>query len=155
MDRAILTPLFAALAEEIGPERIVEVGTRAVSKGELEYARDAGIHFYSTLEIRRHGAEEISTLIAQRLSNFRRRYVTVDMDVLDPAYAPGVGNPEGDGLDVGTLIDMLTRVASDGLAGLDLVEVCPGWDSGITAAQAVKVLFETLAAAELRGEDRG
>ncbi|MBS7623567.1 agmatinase [Candidatus Bathyarchaeota archaeon] len=139
------------LAEEIGPERIVEVGTRAVSKGELEYARDTGVHFYSTLEIRRHGAEKISTLIAQRLSKFRKRYITIDMDVLDPAYAPGVGNPEGDGLEIGALIDILTMLAGAGLAGLDLVEVCPGYDTGITAAQAVKVIFEALAAAEGRG----
>ncbi|MEM2942604.1 MAG: agmatinase [Candidatus Bathyarchaeia archaeon] len=143
------------LAEEIGPERIVEVGTRAISKSELEYARDVGVYFCSTLEIRRHGAEKVSALVAQRLSKFRKRYITIDMDVLDPAYAPGVGNPEGDGLEIGTLIDILTKVAADGVAGLDLVEVCPGCDTGVTAAQAVKVLFEALAAAERRGEYGG
>jgi agmatinase len=149
------TTYMRRLAEEIGPERIVEVGTRAVSKGELEYARDAGVYFCSTLEIRRHGADKVSTLITRRLSKFRRRYITIDMDVLDPAFAPGVGNPEGDGLEIGTLIDILVRVAGDDLAGLDLVEVCPGLDAGITAAQAVKVLFEALAAAERRGVYRG
>ncbi len=146
------TTYMRRLAEEIGAERIVEVGTRAVSKDELRYAKDARVTFYSTLEIRKQGAGKISDLINMRLSKFKRRYITIDVDVLDPAYAPGVGNPEGDGLEIFTLIDILVNVASRDLAGLDLVEVCPRYDNGTTATQAAKILFETLAAAERRAE---
>jgi len=148
------TTYMRRLAEQIGAERIVEVGTRAVSKEELQYARDAGIAFYSVYDIRKQGVANISRMINSKVSKFRRRYVTVDIDVLDPAYAPGVGNPEGDGLETFTLIDILERIVGRNLVGFDLVEVCPNYDNGATAAQAVKILFEILAAKERRDAEK-
>ncbi|MEM2107056.1 MAG: agmatinase [Candidatus Bathyarchaeia archaeon] len=136
------------LAERFGPDRIVQVGTRAVSKEELDYARSSGLKFYSTYEVRERGPEEISRLVNSNLKNFRFRYVTIDMDVLDPAYAPGVGNPEGDGLEPQTVIKILQSVAGSDIVGVDLVEVCPDYDNGVASAQAVKILFETIAAIE-------
>jgi len=144
------TTYMRRLAEEIGPDRIVEVGTRAVSKEELEFAKDTGVTFYSVYEVRKQGAARISQLINSKLSKFKTLYITVDLDVLDPAYAPGVGNPEGDGLETFTVIDILEGIVSRNLVGLDLVEVCPNYDNGTTAAQAVRILFEILAAAERR-----
>ncbi|MEM2840681.1 MAG: agmatinase [Candidatus Bathyarchaeia archaeon] len=136
------------LAERFGPDRIVQVGTRAVSKEELDYARSSGLKFYSTYEVRERGPEEISRLVNSNLKNFRFRYVTIDMDVLDPAYAPGVGNPEGDGLEPQTVIKILQSMAGSDIVGVDLVEVCPDYDNGVASAQAVKILFETIAAIE-------
>ncbi|MEM3382359.1 MAG: agmatinase [Candidatus Bathyarchaeia archaeon] len=136
------------LAERFGPDRIVQVGTRAVSKEELDYARSSGLKFYSTYEVRERGPEEIPRLVNSNLKNFRFRYVTIDMDVLDPAYAPGVGNPEGDGLEPQTVIKILQSVAGSDIVGVDLVEVCPDYDNGVASAQAVKILFETIAAIE-------
>lgn len=144
------TTYMRRLAEEIGPDRIVEVGTRAVSREELEFAKDTGVTFYSVYEVRKKGAAKMSQLINSKLSKFKTLYITVDLDVLDPAYAPGVGNPEGDGLETFTVIDILEGIVSRNLVGLDLVEVCPNYDNGTTAAQAVKILFEILAAAERR-----
>jgi len=144
------TTYMRRLAEEIGPDRIVEVGTRAVSREELEFAKDTGVTFYSVYEVRKQGAARISQLINSKLSKFKTLYITVDLDVLDPAYAPGVGNPEGDGLETFTVIDILEGIVSRNLVGLDLVEVCPNYDNGTTAAQAVRILFEILAAAERR-----
>jgi len=144
------TTYMRRLAEEIGADRIVEVGTRAVSREELEFAKDTGVTFYSVYEVRKQGAARISQLINSKLSKFKTLYITVDLDVLDPAYAPGVGNPEGDGLETFTVIDILEGIVSRNLVGLDLVEVCPNYDNGTTAAQAVRILFEILAAAERR-----
>ena len=76
------TTYMRRLAEEIGAERIVEVGTRAVSKDELRYAKDARVTFYSTLEIRKQGAGKISDLINMRLSKFKRRYITIDLSLI-------------------------------------------------------------------------
>ncbi|MGQ9542605.1 MAG: agmatinase [Candidatus Bathyarchaeia archaeon] len=142
------TTCIRRLIERIGSDRIIQVGTRAVSKGELEYARNSGLKFYSAYDVREQGPERISEIVNSRLKRFRSRYITIDMDVLDPAYAPGVGNPEGEGLDPHTVIDMLRMIVSPDLVGMDLVEVCPDYDNGATAAQAVKILFETIAAIE-------
>jgi agmatinase len=136
------------LTERFGPDRIVQVGTRALSKEELDYARTSGVKFFSTYDVREKGAEEISRQVNLRLNNFKSRYITIDMDVLDPAYAPGVGNPEGDGLEPHTIIEILKAVVGPDTVGIDLVEVCPDYDNGVASAQAVKILFETIAAIE-------
>ncbi|MCJ7761727.1 agmatinase [Candidatus Bathyarchaeota archaeon] len=151
-ERLSHTTFMRRLAEEIGPEKVIEVGTRAVSKDELHYAKEAGITFYSSYEIREKGPAQIAALINSKLAKSENRYITIDIDVLDPAYAPGVGNPEGDGLENHVLIDMLVRIVGKELVGLDLVEVCPSYDRGSTAAQAAKILFEIIAAAETRLE---
>jgi agmatinase len=66
------------------------------------------------------------------------------MDVLDPAYAPAVQNPEPDGLSVPVFLDVLCGVCDERVIALDLVEVTPHYDQGVTAVQAAKTLFEAL-----------
>lgn len=151
-ERVSHTTYMRRLAEQIGPERIIEVGTRAVAREELQFARESGITFYSTYDVRNQGTGKIAELIDSKLSRFKSRYITLDMDVLDPAYAPGVGNPEGDGLENFSVIDILERIVGRDLVGLDLVEVCPNYDHGTTAAQAAKILYEVLAANERKRE---
>ena len=69
---------------------------------------------------------------------------TIDMDVLDPAYVPAVPNPEPEGLDTATLLDLLEAVCDRRVIGFDVVEVAPHYDQGVTATQATKVIFEVL-----------
>jgi agmatinase len=132
------------LAEEIGPEKIIEVGTRAVSKDELKYAKEAGITYFTSYDIRKKGTAEISEKINSKLDEYERKYVTIDIDVLDPAYAPGVGNPEAEGIETFTLLDILGGIINERLGGFDLVEVCPNYDNGVTSALAAKIIFEVL-----------
>ncbi|MBI5499641.1 MAG: arginase family protein [Deltaproteobacteria bacterium] len=69
-----------------------------------------------------------------------RIYVTIDLDVLDPGCAPGVGTPEPDGLSFWELLDALERVlAGRTLAGADVVELCPARDDGRTARLAARL----------------
>jgi len=70
-----------------------------------------------------------------------RIYVTIDLDALDPACAPGVGTPEPDGLSYLELLDVLDAVL-DGrtLVGADVVELCPARDDGRTALLAARLL---------------
>ena len=136
------------LVENIGAERIVEVGTRAVSKEELKFADEFGVKFSSAYEIRKQGAGKISDMINSWLSKFKSRYVTIDVDVLDPAYAPGVGNPEAEGLDTSTIIEILKEILDFDIVGIDVVEFCPNYDNGTTATQVAKILFEILATIE-------
>ncbi len=70
------------------------------------------------------------------------------MDVLDPAFAPAVQNPEPDGLDMPMFLDLLGKVCDHRIVAFDLVEVAPNYDKGITAIQAAKTIFEVLCCVE-------
>jgi agmatinase len=76
-------------------------------------------------------------------------HITIDMDVLDPAFAPGVQNPEPDGLSTNILLNILSDVCDQRVVALDLVEVTPNYDNGITAIQAARILFEALCSLEM------
>lgn len=138
------TTFMRRLNEQVKPERIVEVGTRAVCKEELMYAEKAGIRYFTTKQIREKGLEAIVKAVKKVVENCRRIYLTIDMDVLDPAFAPAVQNPEPDGLSIQVLLDFISNFSDSRLIGLDLVEVTPPYDKGVTAIQAAKILFETL-----------
>ena len=71
-------------------------------------------------------------------------YLTVDMDVLDPAFAPAVQNPEPGGIATTTLLEILNNLCDKRLIGFDVVEVSPKYDNGISAIQSAKIIFEIL-----------
>lgn len=130
--------------EEMEPAKIVEVGTRAVCKEELAYAEKAGIEFLTTQQIRKEGSEEIARQLEKILAKHENIYLSVDMDVLDPAYAPAVQNPEADGLDPTCLLDVLLSVVNKRVIGFDVLEIAPNYDQGTSAIQASKIIFEVL-----------
>jgi agmatinase len=82
------------------------------------------------------------------LDRFQYTYLTIDSDVLDPAFCPGVANPEFDGLTPSEVISLVNVVAGERLIGFDLVEVCPNYDSGAAAVAAARLMFEVIAHAE-------
>ncbi|MEM2926416.1 MAG: agmatinase [Candidatus Bathyarchaeia archaeon] len=131
------------LCEELGNEALVEVGTRAVCKEELDYAKKNSIRFITSRHIMEKPKEALKDL-EKSLEGAGRIYVTLDMDVLDPAYAPGVGNPEPEGLSTSILFELLKIVCDERCLGFDLVEVTPLYDRGETAIQAAKIIFEVL-----------
>jgi agmatinase len=130
--------------EDVKPQKILEVGTRAVSREELDYAKESGIDYITAGQIRKDGATKTAETIKDILKGYEKIYVTIDMDVLDPAFAPAVPNPEPEGLDTSTLLDLLEAVCDRRVVGFDLVEVAPHYDNGVTAIQAAKILFEVL-----------
>ncbi|MEM1551431.1 MAG: agmatinase [Candidatus Bathyarchaeia archaeon] len=132
------------LNEQLKPAKILEVGVRAVCREELEYAKKAGIEFITTQRVKRGGVEQTLKLLKRELADVKSVYVSVDMDVLDPAYAPAVQNPEPDGLESHVLLDILGGVCDKRVIGFDAVEVAPNYDNGISAIQAAKVIFEAL-----------
>jgi arginase family enzyme len=66
------------------------------------------------------------------------------MDILDPAYAPAVQNPEAEGIETRTLIDIACALCDKRVIGFDVVEIAPVYDQGISAVAAAKVMFEML-----------
>ncbi|HVP92529.1 MAG TPA: agmatinase [Acidobacteriota bacterium] len=142
------TTFMRRLNEEAKPAKIVEVGTRAVCKEELAYARKAGIEFFTAQQIRSEGINETIKLLKEKLAKYKNTYFSIDTDVLDPAYAPAVQNPEPDGLETNMLFDILCNICDGRLLGFDVVEVAPNYDQGVSAIQAAKTIFETLCSLE-------
>ncbi|MCJ7631719.1 agmatinase [Candidatus Bathyarchaeota archaeon] len=133
------------LFEVFGPEKIFEVGPRALSPEELTFAKENKIQFLTTREVEHLGIERVTDKLKQWVSQFESLYVTVDMDILDPAYAPGVGNPVPEGLSPTKLLDLLQGICGPKVVGFDVVEISPIYDSGITALQAANIIYNVLA----------
>ena len=142
------TTFMRRINEEAKTAKIIEVGTRAVCKEELAYAKKAEIEFFTTKQIRRHGSEQIAKLLKEKLAKYKSIYLSVDMDVLDPAYVPAVQNPEPDGLEMHMLLDILGGICDKRVVGFDVLEIAPDYDQGVSAIQAAKVIFEILCCLE-------
>ena len=138
------TTFMRLINEEVKPARIFELGTRAVCKEELEYAKKSGIEFFTSQRIRKEGTENVTRKLQDKLSPYENVYLSVDMDILDPAFAPAVQNPEADGIDTHTLIDLLCALCNKRVVGFDVLEIAPVYDQGISSVAAAKVMFEML-----------
>ncbi len=138
------TTFMRRLAEEIGAEKIVQVGVRAICKEDLNFAKKSGLKYIPAHEIRQSGPRQTAKILQKILRPYRKVYLTIDMDVLDPAFAPAVGNPEPDGISTTILLDILHEICDKRFLGFDLVEVAPHYDTGATSVQAAKIIFELL-----------
>jgi len=138
------TTFMRRINEETKPAKIIEVGTRAVCKEELTYAKKAGIETLTTQQIKKQGAQQTANKLKKMLAPYKNIYLSIDMDILDPAYAPAAQNPEPDGLETNTLLDILQTVCDKRVLGFDLLEIAPNYDQGISAIQAAKIIFELL-----------
>ena len=138
------TTFMRRINEEVKPAKIVEVGTRAVCKEELGYADGSGIEFFTAQQIRKEGTAKILQELKEAIKPYENVYLTVDMDVLDPAFAPAVQNPEPEGIPTHMLLDLACGLCDRRVIGFDVVEVAPVYDQGISAVAAAKVIFEIL-----------
>lgn len=138
------TTFMRRINEEVKPARIIEVGTRAVCKEELNYAEKADIQYITTQEIRKQGTQAAIKTLKTELSKQKHVYLSIDMDVLDPAYVPAAQNPEPDGLETHTLLDILGAICDKRVIAFDVLEVAPNYDQGISAIQSAKVIFEII-----------
>jgi agmatinase len=136
------------IIENVGSDNIVHVGLRALCKEELVFIEKNRVKHFTMGDLKRHDAKEDARLVRQAVSEFGKLYVTIDMDVFDPGFAPAVGNPEPDGMWPDLFFSVLTELCDERLVGLDLVELSPSCDNGVTAALAAKVLFEAISASE-------
>ena len=131
------------VSELIGVRNIMVLGFRAVDTRELREAREAGLSMINSYELHKATLREIVGRVRDFLSTCSHTYVSLDMDVIDPAYAPGVSTPEPEGLQPTLVIDLLTNIIDEKTSGVDLVEVNPLVDVGdITSFLAAKILIE-------------
>jgi agmatinase len=122
------------------PKKIIQIGTRSCSQGEVEFAKKNGIEYYTPQEIKEDllGMGKIINQIKGPI------YVTVDLDVLDPAYAPSVGTPAPGGLDSLELEKLIFSLRNKELIGFDVMEVSSTTMGDITSLNAAKVILDLL-----------
>ena len=130
------------IVEERGSENILHVGARAFVKEELEFLIENKIKTISDKEVR---AGKGPDLLKDYVSTFDSVYASFDLDVLDPAYAPGVGNPEAVGVTSRELFDMIHVFKDTKVTGVDIVELNPYHDNGSTASLAAKIISTLIA----------
>ena len=130
------------IVEKRGAENIVHIGARAFVKEELAFLTENKIKTISDKDIREGNGPR---LIKDAISTFDKIYTSFDLDVLDPAFAPGVGNPESVGITSRELFDMIHSLGDKQVIGVDIVELNPTHDNGVTASLAAKIMSTMLA----------
>jgi agmatinase len=139
-------------------EGLLDLGTSAhlgirgplYSTGDLAADRELGFATVTTMDVARAGPDAAVDRVLERVRD-RPVYVSVDIDVLDPAHAPGTGTPEPGGLTTRELQMILRGLAGANLVGGDVVEVAPAYDHAeLTTIAAANVVYELLALLALR-----
>jgi agmatinase len=140
------TPVKYAVEEGlIAHGYALQVGLRGqvYSEGDFDFAREHGIQIVTSEEFHRRGVE----LVRRHLKKLGKRpiYVTLDIDVVDPAFAPGTGTPQVGGLSSAQILDLVRCLKGLNLVACDLVEVSPPYDNGeITSLLAANLLYELI-----------
>lgn len=125
-------------------EGLIDV-TRSVQVGIRTWVDDAmGITILDNVTVETNRANDIANAICEIAGN-APVYLTVDIDCLDPAFAPGTGTPVTGGLTPVKLLQILRGIGSLNIVGFDLVEVAPVYDNGgITALNAATIVYEQI-----------
>ncbi len=141
------TPFRRAVEENlIDPERTVQIGIRgAQNKTEgWDYSIDSGMRVIFMDEFTKIGVAAVIDEV-HRVIGDGRAYISFDIDVLDPAFAPGTGTPEVGGLTSIEALTLLRGLNPLNLIGADVVEVSPPYDpSGNTTLVGATIMYELL-----------
>ncbi len=142
----------------VDTERSIEVGLRGSLYGEEDWSSlsdELGLAYIPTAEIFEIGTPETARRIRERVGD-RRAFISFDIDVIDPAFAPGTGTPEVGGLSARDGLEIVRRLTGIDFVGFDVVEVIPSYDpAGQTAHLASHLAFTMLGLAALHrlGQD--
>ena len=126
------------VTDHIPPQNIAILGLRSAEKEEYEQAQKQDLFFRDAFSIKKTGIKKTIEHTKTHLKG-KQIYLTLDIDVVDPAYAPGTSTPEPLGLTPMDVIEIIDAF-SPNLIGCDLVEVCPSYDHGQTAILAAKLI---------------
>ena len=130
----------------LDPRRVALIGLRQADEGERKLLREAGVRVFTMSELDRVGVERATREALDRIAGPGFVHVSLDMDVLDPEVAPGVGTPVRGGLTYREAHLALELVAESGLVGsLEVVEVNPILDrENTTPLTAVELVASAL-----------
>ncbi len=130
----------------ISADKLFIIGIRNWDKNEFEFLDKNNISYYTMEEISRKGITEIIKAIKNKLDKSdTKAYLSIDIDVVDPAFAPGTGYIEPGGLTTRELIEAIHMLKSLDIAGFDITEVLPDRDlNSMTIKAAAKLIIEML-----------
>jgi agmatinase len=121
------------------------IGTRAAEPEELRNAESAGLEVITPIDVTKLGISRVANKLQAKGYN-NKRYVSIDLDCADPAYAPGVSLPSPCGLSSIDLVYLVKLVVNSGIVGIDIVELSPDFDlNNMTANLAARILLESIA----------
>jgi len=129
-------------AELVGSENVYVMGVRSISEEELDH--EDPLSYVTSYEIMEKGIEKAINKALDSVKN-ENVYLTLDIDGIDPAYAPGTGTPEPFGI---TPMDVkkIINAVGDRMVGFDVNEICPPYDpSGVTSILGARFVKEALA----------
>ncbi|MBI2106455.1 agmatinase [Candidatus Woesearchaeota archaeon] len=130
--------------ENIKFKSSIEVGIRAPEQEELKNIRKKYLKTIKSVDVIEKGIKDVFNDIKRRVGN--NIYVTIDMDVVDPSFAPGVSTPVPGGITSNEIIYLLKKISSLGIIGMDIVEVTPKYDvNDMTSHLAAKMIIEAIA----------
>ncbi len=141
------TPFRRASEESlIDKAHSIHVGTRGgiYASTDLDEDREAGFQIIPAMDFEGIGVAGAAGQIRQRVQD-APVYISIDIDVLDPAHAPGTGTPEAGGLSSRELLGTLRALAGINIVGADVVEVAPAYDHAeVTAIAGAHVVYELI-----------
>lgn len=142
-DKLCHASVMRRVLDERPGNKLIQIGVRSCSKDEVDFAEKAGVVAYpadQTIDSPKQIIADVKKLVGKS-----KAYLSIDLDVLDPAFAPGVSTPEPGGLSTVELIRILREIGKLDLAALDVVELVPPHDDGTTAFVAARIIYELLA----------
>ena len=149
------TPFRRAFEEGIiDTEALSHVGTRGplYGKKDLDDDRRFGFGIVTSADVYRQGVDEVVARLRDRIGD-RPLYISIDVDVMDPAHAPGTGTPEAGGITSRELLEILRGFVGLNLIGADVVEVAPAYDHAeITGVAASHLAYDLVSLLALRRE---
>lgn len=141
------TPFLRAHEEGLlSREHLSHVGIRANLHDRSDLDRDEGIGFgmVTAMDVATRGVAEVVGSLAERVGDVPL-YISIDIDVLDPAHAPGTGTPEVGGLTSREMIQILRGLSHLNIVGADVVEVSPSYDwAQLTGLAASTLIYELI-----------
>jgi agmatinase len=131
-------------AEFIDFKRSMLIGTRAAEAEELENAAKVGLEIITPMEVAELGVLKLAGRFSYKLRE--RKYISIDLDCLDPAFAPGVSVPSPGGLSSTDLLYLVKKAVHTGIIAMDIVELSPDFDlNNMTAYLAARIISESIA----------
>jgi len=116
------------------------LGIRSIESDELEFFNTNSVQVVSAKQIAKNGVDKALTRLKKQLGHLNKIYLTLDIDCLDPAYAPGTGTPQFGGLSSRELLDLVEGIFDLPIMGMDIVEVAPKLDDSLVSVFAARKL---------------
>lgn len=138
--------VFQDVLQYIDTKTSIMIGIRTPEKEEIDNIKKYDLPIITPFDIIREGIQKTEEAILNRIG--KNTYVSLDMDVIDPAFAPGVSVPVPLGLGNIEVALLLKSIVKKGIRGLDIMEVCPNYDiKDRTSHLASRIISEVISSA--------